>query len=53
MLAAINQNGFQVAVGVNLRYPTLAPSRMPTPVRIGTTTMLFMVKAVIPKPPTK
>src|SRR5262249_50258406 len=39
-LFACIQNGFQVAVGVNLRYPTLAPSRMPTPVRIGTTTTL-------------
>src|SRR5215510_9163972 len=52
-LLANAQNGFHVAVGVNFRYPTLAPSRSPTPVRIGTTTILLNVRAVMPNPPTK
>ena len=50
---AANQNGFQVDCGVNLRYPMLAPSRSPTPERIGTTTTLLVVSAVMPSPPMK
>src|ERR1039457_1906405 len=50
---AAPQNGFQLAFGVNLRYPILAPSRSPTPERIGTTTMLPEARAVMPKPPMK
>jgi hypothetical protein len=47
------QNGFQVDCGVNFKYPTLAPNRNPSPDRIGTSTVLFAVNAVIPKPPIK
>src|ERR1700690_893979 len=50
---AATQNGFQLAFGVNLRYPILAPSRSPTPERIGTTTMLPEASAVMPTPPMK
>jgi hypothetical protein len=38
-------------VGVNFRYPILAPRRNPTAERMGTTTTLLNVKAVIPNPP--
>jgi hypothetical protein len=47
------QNGFQVDCGVNFKYPTLAPSRTPSPDRIGTKITSFAVNAVIPKPPIK
>src|SRR5215831_19517326 len=47
------QNGFQVGVSVNLSQPRFAPSRRPIPERIGTTTILFPVSAVMPKPPTR
>ena len=48
-----NQNGFQVGLSVNLNQPKFAPSLRPTPERIGTTTMLFPVSAVMPTPPTR
>ena len=38
-------------MGVNFRYPTLAPRRNPTPERMGTTTILSNATAVIPSPP--
>jgi hypothetical protein len=47
------QNGFQVGLSVNLSQPRLAPSRRPIPERIGTTTILLPVSAVMPKPPTR
>src|SRR5215472_5859644 len=47
------QNGFHVGLSVNLSQPRLAPSRRPIPERIGTTTILFPVSAVMPKPPTR
>ena len=47
------QNGFQVGLSVNLSQPRLAPSRRPIPERMGTTTILFPVSAVMPKPPTR
>src|SRR5215472_15831241 len=34
------QNGFQVGLSVNLSQPRLAPSRRPSPERIGTTTII-------------
>ena len=40
-------------MGVNFRYPTLAPRRNPMPERMGTTTILSNARAVIPNPPTK
>jgi hypothetical protein len=47
------QNGFQVELLVNLSQPKFAPSRRPIPERIGTTTILFPLSAVMPKPPTR
>ena len=52
-LKLVYQNGFQVGLSVNLSQPRLAPSRRPIPERIGTTTILFPVSAVMPKPPTR
>ena len=47
------QKGFQVGLPEYFRYPTLAPRRAPTPVRMGASTMLPCCWKLTPSPPMK